>query len=156
IAGKIEYAAGVGETAPVREASVTWGVSLADWTYTNDQGEFVLQFSSPPEFTPLSFVSVYAISDPRTTADRPVARSVQVDDGWFRYDLKPNELPGASHPTTVIDLTGAHALGYGDLYSFTRRVYNAYDAALSAAQVHEQLIGVQTGRAHFALTSGGS
>jgi Ca2+-binding RTX toxin-like protein len=153
IAGKIEYSLGNElPTAPVRNALITLA-GQARSTYTNDHGEFVFQFTSLQEIPsgPVS-MTVLSQSDPTTSADRPVARTVFVHGG--EYLERSISVPTDTTRQVYVDLTQEKAIGSGGQRPTVRKAFEIYDAALSAAQVSEHLVGIQSGRADIAFTTG--
>jgi len=76
----------------------------------------------------------------------------------FAYKIETIAQSQLSNTKIVIDITGENAIGANVLgaLDFQTKVFHTYDAALTAAQVHEELPGVESGNVTFVYRIGGS
>ncbi len=103
---------------------------------------------------------VVATSDPNDDPMASVSRTVSVNDSFegnspFAYKIATLDQSQFSNVKIDINARGVNAIGGsdGDFANFLTHSFQTYDAALTAAQIHELLPGVQPGHVIFSYSN---
>jgi len=176
VAGNLEYAGWLsGQRASVRHAKVSWmylvaapddgfpiPIELAS-SFANSNGEFLIASSQlPPGDSIGQLIKIETSSDPNQNPSTATKRTVSVNYGsllpsttfaWLIKEADGFADPTAENPASYVKVAGNRAVGAQDANSLILNAFRTFDAALTAAQVHEDLPDVPDGNVSYTLSN---